>query len=145
MSHNLMVPLSTRNTLQRGQLSVFTQISTIMVSYHLAIDIGASSGRLILSHLEDGHFVLEEVYRFPNGIWRKKEGALWDYDALYSEMIKGFKLCHSLKKDPSTIGVDTWGVDYVLLDENDEPIKPFFAYRDPRGIAASAIAHGVRN
>ena len=112
-----------------------------MVSYHLAIDIGASSGRLILSHLEDGHFVLEEVYRFPNGIWRKKEGALWDYDALYSEMIKGFKLCHSLKKDPSTIGVDTWGVDYVLLDENDEPIKPFFAYRDPRGIAASAIAH----
>lgn len=112
-----------------------------MFSYHLAIDIGASSGRLILSHLEDGHFVLEEAYRFPNGIWRKKEGALWDYDTLYSEIIKGLKLCHSLKKDPATIGIDTWGVDYVLLDENDEPIKPFFAYRDPRGIAASAIAH----
>jgi len=99
---------------------------------HLAIDIGASSGRHILSWLEDGVIRLEEVHRFPNGM--KQTGGLlcWDVDAIFTEILAGMKKCAKLGKIPASVGIDTWGVDYVLLDGEGNRIGPAAAYRDSR-------------
>lgn len=104
-----------------------------MKSYYLAVDIGASSGRHILGTIENGKLVLEEVYRFENGMIRNQEGHLcWDIEHLLSEIKEGLKTCKAIAKIPTTMGIDTWAVDYVLLDENDKPIQPTYGYRDSR-------------
>lgn len=103
-----------------------------MTKYYLAIDIGASSGRHILSHLEDGKMILEEVHRFSNGM-KKKNGALcWDYEEIFSQILAGMKRCKDLGKIPVSVGVDTWGVDFVLLDQDDNVIGDTVGYRDSR-------------
>ncbi len=103
-----------------------------MNPYYLAIDIGASSGRHILGHLEDGKMVLEEVHRFPNGMVEKDGENIWDVDELFAQIKLGMKKCAELGKIPVSVGVDTWGVDFVLLDENNQRIGNAVAYRDGR-------------
>lgn len=103
-----------------------------MEKYFLAIDIGASSGRHILSHIEDGKLKLEEVYRFENGMDEKDGHLVWDYRKLFKNIVDGLKECKKLGKIPVSVGIDTWGVDYALLDENDEVIGDVYAYRDSR-------------
>ena len=93
-----------------------------MEKYFLAIDIGASSGRHILSHIEDGKLKLEEVYRFENGMDEKDGHLVWDYRKLFKNIVDGLKECKKIGKIPMSVGIDTWGVDYALLDENDEVI-----------------------
>jgi rhamnulokinase len=100
--------------------------------YYLAIDIGASSGRHILGHVEDGKLILEEVYRFDNKQVRKDGHDCWDMDNLWNGIVGGLKACKELGKIPHTVGIDTWAVDYVLLDENDAIIGDAVAYRDSR-------------
>lgn len=108
--------------------------------YHLAIDIGASSGRLILSHLdENSKIVLEEVHRFKNGPIKKDNHLFWDIDSLYNSIIEGLKKCKEIDKIPSTFSIDTFGVDYALLDENDKLIRPIYCYRDDRNAKAKEI------
>lgn len=102
------------------------------MTYYLAIDIGASSGRLILSHIENERLVLEEIYRFDNNLTQSKDGLVWDIDSLFAEVLCGIKKCKEIGKIPKSIAIDTWGVDYVLLDENKKEIKPCFCYRDSR-------------
>lgn len=103
-----------------------------MATYYLAVDIGASSGRHMLSHMEDGRIILEEIYRFPNGMVEKDGEKVWDVDRLFAEILTGMKKCTELGKIPVSMGIDTWGVDFVLLDENDERIGNAVAYRDGR-------------
>ena len=112
-----------------------------MEKYFLAIDIGASSGRHILGCLKDGRIELEEVYRFENGMdkieetgkdGQKKTVLVWNLDRLFNEIISGMKKCKELGHIPESVGIDTWGVDYVLLDENDELIGKAVGYRDHR-------------
>ena len=103
-----------------------------MSNYYLAVDIGASSGRHILAHMEQGKMVLEEIYRFENGIVDKNGVKCWDTDRLFAEIKAGMRRCAELGKIPVSVGVDTWGVDFVLLDENNEPLGPAAAYRDGR-------------
>ncbi len=103
-----------------------------MHTYYLAVDIGASSGRHILAHLEDGKMVLEEVHRFPNGMASVDGEKVWDVDELFSQIKLGMKKCAEAGKIPASIGVDTWGVDFVLLDEAGERIGNAVAYRDSR-------------
>ncbi len=100
--------------------------------YYLAVDIGASSGRHILSRMEDGKIVLEEVYRFWNGNDKKDGHLVWDTGRLFSEIINGMKKCREIGKIPVSMGIDTWGVDFVLLDKEDRQIGPCYAYRDSR-------------
>lgn len=102
------------------------------MTYYLAIDIGASSGRHILSHIENKKLVLEEIYRFDNNLTQSKDGLVWDIESLFSEVLNGIKKCGEIGKIPKSIAIDTWGVDYVLLDENKKEIKPCFCYRDSR-------------
>lgn len=100
--------------------------------YYLAIDIGASSGRHILGHLEDGKLLLKEVYRFENRQELRNGHDCWDVENLWSGILDGLRACKRLGKIPATVGIDTWGVDFVLLDENDKRIGDAVAYRDSR-------------
>lgn len=103
-----------------------------MERYYLAIDIGASSGRHMLGHIEDGKMILEEIWRFENGM-KDREGSLcWDLDALFEEIKTGMKRCKELGKIPVSMGIDTWAVDYVLLDEKDQVLGKTYGYRDGR-------------
>ena len=122
------------------------------MNYYLAIDIGASSGRHILAHLQDGKMVTEEIYRFSNGpqILPGTPGALgsqgnkrlmWDTERLFKEILNGLKKAKELNKIPVSVGVDTWGVDYVLLDESDTPLEGVYCYRDGRTKSAVPSAH----
>ena len=102
------------------------------MSYYLAIDIGASSGRHILGSIENGKIKLEEIYRFENGISKIEDEYCWDIKGLFNEIKNGIKKCKEIGKIPKTIGIDTWAVDFVLLDENDEILGNAVAYRDDR-------------
>lgn len=103
-----------------------------MGPYYLAVDIGASSGRHILAHMDNGQMQLEEVHRFPNGMVEKNGELVWDVEQLWTEIKAGMKKCAQLGKIPANIGIDTWGVDFVLLDENNQRIGNAVAYRDGR-------------
>ena len=109
------------------------------MNYYLAIDIGASSGRHILGHVEDGKLILEEMYRFDNLQVRKNGHDCWDMDNLWNGVISGLKACKAAGKLPTTMGIDTWGVDYVLLNENDEMLGDPVAYRDSRNEGMDAV------
>ena len=102
------------------------------MKYYLAIDIGASSGRHIISYIDNGKIKYEEIYRFYNEFDEKDGHLVWDIERLFEEIINGFVVCKELDKVPYSIGIDTWGVDYVLLDENDKVIGSTYAYRDKR-------------
>jgi len=102
------------------------------MKYHLAIDIGASSGRHILGYIDNGKMILEEVYRFDNIQILKDGHDCWDIDELIKHVIAGIAECKKIGKIPSTMGIDTWGVDYVLLDGEGNRISDAVAYRDSR-------------
>lgn len=103
-----------------------------MATYYLAVDIGASSGRHILGHMENGKMILEEVYRFENGMVKKGDELCWEFDRLFKEVINGLKKCKEIGKIPVSMGVDTWGVDFVLLDKDDNVLGNTVGYRDSR-------------
>ena len=101
--------------------------------YYLAIDIGASSGRHIIGSYENGKLVIEEMYRFPNGMKKNENGTLvWDTDSLFSHIKAGITACCKAGKAPAYIGIDTWGVDFVLLDKDGKRIGDAVGYRDKR-------------
>ncbi|NBH83132.1 rhamnulokinase [bacterium C-53] len=103
-----------------------------MDKYFLAIDIGASSGRHILGSLQDGKIVLEEVYRFWNGMDNEDGMLCWNVERLFNEIITGMKKCREIGKIPESVGIDTWGVDYVLLDQEGNMLGKAVGYRDHR-------------
>ena len=101
------------------------------MKYYLAIDIGASSGRHLVGWKEDGELKTHEVFRFPNGV-REVEGHLiWDMRALAGYVREGIDKAIAEFGKIESFAIDTWGVDYVLL-RGDEPVPPFYAYRDAR-------------
>ena len=110
-----------------------------MQQYYLAIDIGASSGRHILGSVENGKIVLEEVFRFDNKQVHKNGHDCWDMDNLWNGILGGLKACKELGKIPKTVGIDTWAVDFVLLDENDNLVGDAVAYRDSRTQGMDAV------
>ncbi len=109
------------------------------MKYHLAVDIGATSGRHILGHVEQGRIVLEEVYRFENGPKKRGGRLCWDFDALAREVVNGLKACAELGKVPATLGVDTWGVDFALVDREGRILGDTVAYRDSRTQGMDAL------
>ena len=107
---------------------------------YLAIDIGASSGRHIVGWKEDGELKTEEVYRFPNGVMEQDGHLTWDIEALEKHVRTGID--EAMKKYPEieSLSVDTWGVDYVLMN-GSEPVLPCYAYRDSRTETAIPKVH----
>ena len=112
-------------------------------SYYLAIDIGASSGRHILGHVEDGKLVLEEIHRFDNKQVHRNGRDCWDMDNLWTGIVDGLKACKTLGKIPATVGIDTWAVDYVLLDGDGNQIGDAVAYRDGRTEDMDKVVEGI--
>ena len=102
------------------------------MQYYLAIDIGASSGRHVLGWIEDGKLWLAEVYRFENGLQKRDGHLIWDTQRLFAEILTGMKRCREVGKIPTSVGVDTWALDYVLLDEDNQLIGETYGYRDSR-------------
>ncbi|MBI5866376.1 MAG: rhamnulokinase [Planctomycetes bacterium] len=107
----------------------------------LAFDLGASSGRAMLVTLEQGRFRLTEVHRFRNGPMQIGGGYFWDAERLLAEIKTGLRACLDLGGRPRTLGIDTWGVDFGLLDEDGRLIGPPRHYRDPRNDAAMKRVH----
>lgn len=103
-----------------------------MGAYYLAVDIGASSGRHILGWMEDGRLCTEEVYRFENGISSRDGNKCWDTEALFQEIKEGMRRCRAGGRIPVSMGIDTWAVDYVLLDKSGRRLGNAVAYRDSR-------------
>ncbi len=101
-------------------------------NYYLAVDIGASSGRHILAHLENGNIILEEMHRFENGLVNRGGHLCWDTERLFSGILEGMKKCAAAGKIPCSMGIDTWGVDFVLLDKEGNMLGDAVAYRDSR-------------
>ncbi len=109
---------------------------------YLAIDIGASSGRHIVGWKEKGELKTEEVYRFKNGVKREGEYLVWDIDHLFTSVREGIKIALAKHENIATLSIDTWGVDYVLMNE-DEPILPCISYRDTRTEISSKEVHNL--
>ena len=102
-----------------------------MKNRFLAIDIGASSGRAILSSEADGLLTCEEVYRFPNGPLMQDGHLVWDIQRLLNEIENGIRAAFKVCPDIRSLSIDTWGCDYVLL-KGDKVVYPAYCYRDSR-------------
>lgn len=105
-----------------------------MSTYYLAVDIGASSGRHILGAVDEGtkRISFEEIYRFDNGMAKWDGHLCWDLDYLFQQILEGMRKCLELGKIPKTMGIDTWAVDFVLLDGNGRVLGDTVGYRDSR-------------
>ena len=101
------------------------------MNYYLAIDIGASSGRHIIGYSENGEIKTEELYRFPNGMDKVDGRLVWNVDRLFSEVKNGIKIAFEKYPKIESVSIDTWGVDYVIM-RDDEEVLPVYAYRDSR-------------
>ena len=112
-----------------------------MSKYYLAVDIGASSGRHILAHLEDGRMQLEEIHRFPNGMVRRQGHLAWDLIRLFEEIKRGMIKCKEMGKIPESVGIDSWGVDYALIDREGRRLGEAYGYRDQRTDGADELVY----
>ena len=101
--------------------------------HYAAVDIGASSGRVLAGWVEDGKMTYTEVYRFDNEQRLVNGHDCWDVEALFEHVLNGLRAVKSeTGVAPATIGIDTWGVDFVLLDEGNKIVGDTVAYRDAR-------------
>lgn len=99
--------------------------------YFFAVDLGATSGRTIIGTLGDGRIELEELTRFDNNLIETCGHFYWDIYALYNEMIKGLRLAAQRDIPICSIGIDTWGVDFVCVGADGALLRNPIAYRDP--------------
>lgn len=107
----------------------------------LAIDIGASSGRHILGRICNGRLVTEEIYRFPNFPQKVNGRLTWDVGRLFHEILTGLKRAKEMGRIPVSVGIDTWAVDYVLLDRDGGIVDDVFSYREPKTEQAVSAVH----
>lgn len=108
---------------------------------YIAIDIGASSGRLLQAQLHEQQLVLKEIHRFSNSFNHRNGHDYWDVDHIFAEMIKGLQKAKQLGIETCYLGVDTWAVDYVLLDQKGNRLEEVYAYRDKRTEGAPEKFH----
>lgn len=101
-----------------------------------AVDLGATSGRTIIGTLADGKVRLEELTRFPNNLIETGGHFYWDIYALYFEIIKGLKAAVRRGLQVESIGIDTWGVDFVCVGDDGALLRNPLSYRDPHTFGA---------
>jgi len=105
-----------------------------------AVDLGATSGRVMLGHVDANSVGLEQVARFPNGPVAADDGLHWDVSGLYSHVLDGLAAAVRAEPDIRSIGVDSWAVDYAIIRDGRMLAEPFH-YRDERNLAAVDEAH----
>ena len=103
-----------------------------MDNYFLAVDIGASSGRHILGKKDGDKLWMKEIYRFENGMVQRNGHLCWNLDVLFNHVKAGMKKCAEEGVVPVSVGIDTWGCDFVLLDVEKKILGDSVAYRDSR-------------
>ncbi len=101
-------------------------------NHYVAVDLGASNGRVMLATIEGEMLSIQEIHRFVNGPIEKAGAIHWDFDALMREIKAGIKKAAALGHDILSIGIDTWGVDYGLIDGNGKLLEMPYHYRDSR-------------
>ena len=102
------------------------------MNYYASVDIGASSGRVLLGSLQNDKIKLEEIHRFKNGFEHNGTFDVWDSEALLTEILKGLEKIRLLGIEKCSLGIDTWAVDYCLLDGEGQAIRDIISYRDRR-------------
>src|SRR3954462_4255717 len=111
-----------------------------MTTAYIAIDLGAESGRVIVGVLENERLRLEEVHRFLHECVWLPTGLHWDITGIWREIVAGLRKAATWAKangvEVVSVGVDTWGVDWALIDKAGELVGSPHAYRDPRNSAA---------
>lgn len=112
------------------------------MKYYLAIDIGASSGRHIVGWRDGDGIQTKEVYRFPNGVTARGGHLVWDIERLYNSVLAGIRAAFEIYPKIESLSIDTWGVDYVLL-QGERELLPVYAYRDGRTEAVIPEVHGI--
>lgn len=117
---------------------------TPITDCYAAVDIGASSGRVVIGQVDEAQRItLTEIHRFDN-IQRRSGGHdCWDVDRLFAETVRGLAKCKKAGFEPKTVGIDTWAVDFVLLDANDQMVGDAVAYRDERTAGMYAVADAI--
>ncbi|KAF6621452.1 rhamnulokinase [Paenibacillus sp. EKM102P] len=108
---------------------------------YLAVDIGASSGRLVSATLQGEQIHLQELHRFNNSFTERNGHDYWNIDNLFDEIIQGLQKAKQNGIDSCTLGIDTWAVDYVLLNKEGHRIHEVYAYRDARTLHAPDKLH----
>ncbi len=101
-----------------------------------AVDLGATSGRTILGTLVNGKMEMREISRFANPIIETGGHFYWDIYALYLEIIKGLKIVSREGISIESIGIDTWGVDFVMIGKDGAILRNPYCYRDPHTVGA---------
>ncbi len=110
--------------------------------YFLAIDLGASSGRHVIGYQENDEIILKEIHRFITGMDDSLDDKVWDLERIFNEIKLGIKKAFAIYPNIESLSIDTWGVDYVLMN-GDKEIKPFYAYRNVRVNEASKKLHEI--
>lgn len=110
---------------------------------YLAADFGGGSGRIIAGFLHQGKLELEEVYRFPNRQVKLGKHVYWDFPALFEDMKTGLRIAAQKGYSVQGIGIDTWGVDFGLIDKDGNLLGNPVCYRDARtdGMPAQVFRH----
>jgi len=99
---------------------------------HIAVDIGASSGRLVAGKVENKTLNIQEIHRFSNGFTNRDGTYYWDIDHLLYEILYGLSLVKSMGYEDCTLGIDTWAVDYALVGKDGKRLQDVVSYRDHR-------------
>jgi rhamnulokinase len=109
-----------------------------------AVDLGASSGRVIVGRVSPNELAIEEVHRFPNDPVTLPDGLHWDVDGLYRSVVEGLRRAGAASRgDLAGLAIDSWGVDYGLLDEDGALVDVPFHYRDGRTDDVPAAVDGL--
>jgi rhamnulokinase len=110
-------------------------------SVHLAVDLGASSGRVMAGEFDGRRLTLREIHRFPNPGHAVLAGHYWDPLALFTEIKAGLaRAATAYGRSIVSVGVDTWGVDYVLVGRQGQLLGLPYQYRDPRTAGIERLA-----
>ena len=102
----------------------------------LAVDLGATSGRAILGTIKNDVLKIKEINRFLNPIIDVNEYLYWDLFYLYQQILKSLNEINQQKIDIHSLGIDTWGVDFVCFGDDGEPLRMPYSYRDTHTFGA---------
>ena len=112
------------------------------MKYYLAIDLGATSGRHVIGYQENGEIVLKEIHRFKTEMDSSADGLVWNIPRIYNEILIGIRKAFEQYPVIESLSIDTWGVDYVLIN-GDKEIPPYYAYRNERCEKAAKQLHAL--
>ena len=112
-------------------------MSKLSNKYFLAIDMGATSGRAIVGNINNKKIELKEINRFSNPIININGRSYWNLFHLYNEILKSITIAQKENIDISSIGIDTWGVDFVCFGKDGELLRMPYSYRDSNNVGSS--------